>query len=1023
MRGAFYWALFLFFSFINLLKAQEFKNSITVFNEDGTIAYGASMLIDSEGFMWNATQEAVIKRIGEKSVYFPFEHPEHEKVGKVFLLEAVNGMIIGFSKFGCFTFNKKSGAFNWAYFYDDYFAPPIKDKNGNIWCITMRGNVSFCYTKEGSFLRFDHQKFLDSSNRKELNLRSLHPLNDGSLIAKSIQDKWYRISGDNVQLFADLTSETNGGKLSTFLVESGSLFAKNTSGIFHYKGGKYSYVYLTEIDRHLIYLPYDSSSTLHEITHYHSSSAKENDTSAILISGDIIELLKVTKNKMLTVKKAFPNLGVVNNNFLQRRADRLWISSSGTLIAIPLENHVQNYKLLNRSGDRIAHFNTRSIAKTANGDLYFLQNASGIFKLKKETNTFQEVPLKPLNSQSKMIGLYGFYQHNDSILIGYGWRPEIVKIHLKNNTFSEIKLPTTDINYAINDAQLFDENTLLLFGGSSILSVDLKTYTVKRLEDLEAHFGPSQNIHTAYIDQEKQLLWLGMYRDDGLYRIDLTSNTLIHFHTESKKMPLLSNNINAIYPDGDTILWIGTHNGLQKVDRQNLTTLDTYTNEDGLKNDHIVTITGNEQDLWFGTYNGLVVLHKEKGTFQTFSQDENFPDFEYNRKSVLNVNSDSLFFGGMNSLIKINPKEPLFQRKINKIFLTKITYYDNEQEKDVTTHLNLDKLNTINIPYKQNYLFLSFAINEIFDHSKVNYRYRIKGINNDWVSIGNTEELFLQGIESGDYELQIQGFNTSNEPTNILTYTLCIDRPFYMKISFYLLCAFVLISGFTTYIFYQKREFFRDRTLHELEAKSSQAQMLPHFTFNTINCIQSVMLTKGEMEANKVIVAYSKLLRHTLDVFHSDLISLKDELHYINAYLSVEKLRAHFTFFVNVDENIDPNKWLIPSMMFQPLVENAIKHGIIPKKDEGILQVSFRIANEVLIGEVIDNGIGIEASQKLKKQTKESYNSRATKILEERIYLFNKVYAKKIHFEIQDLHNNSGETGTKSILRIPLLTH
>lgn len=1016
------WFLVVFLICYQFICAQNSESSISVFNADGTIAYGASILIDSEGFVWNTTQESLIKRIGNKSIYFPYDHPKYEKLGIVRLKEAKNGKIIGFSKFGCFVFDKQKETLNWKYFYDDYFVNPIKDELGNIWSITMKGDLSFCYTHEGDFLQFDHSRFLQQSNLKELNLRLLYALEDGTLAAKSMYDVWYKIKGDTVTILKSLTTKTKGGKWSTFLVKNNTVFKENTSGFFTYKGQKYPYQYLSEINRHLLYLPYDSAAYLHYIYHKQYHTVNNNDTDLVLVSNKIVELIQVLPNNQFKVKEAINMASLINNFTLQEQEDRLWVSHNGILEAIPIQNHVQKYFFYDHSGNQLSDINARSITKTKNGDIYFLQNNAGIFKLKEHTNTFQEIQFTSGKIRSSLVGLYGFYTLNDSILIGYGWRPEILKIDIKNHTFHEIKAPTKDVNYAINDVQLLDQNTLLLFGGSSILALDLKNYRIKNLPNLEAFLKPDQNIHTAYLDTKKNVLWLGMHRDGGLYRMNMTTYEVQHFHTESIKMPLIHNNINVMYPDGDDILWIGTQKGLQKIDTKKQIVLETYTRSTGLKNDHIVSITSNDTYLWFGTFNGLVALHKKEGTFQTFSQDDSFPDFEYNRKSILNISEDSLFFGGMKSIIKINPKESLFSRKRNKLFLTKINYYDNALEEDITTQLNLDALKVINVPYRENYLFLSFSINEIFDNDKVSYRYKILGINDQWVEIGNTGELFLQGIKSGDYKLQIQGFNASNEPTNILEYDLCIDRPFYMKLWFYALCALFLISGFTTYIFYQKNEFSKAQAMHELEAKSSQAQMLPHFTFNTINCIQSVMLTQGEKEANKVIVAYSKLLRHTLDVFHTDLISLKDEISYIRAYLSVEKLRAHFSFSVAVDPDIDTRHWLIPSMMFQPLIENAIKHGIIPKKEAGTLQVSFHITQEVLVGEVIDNGIGRQASQELKNQKKETHTSWATKILEERIYLFNKVYAKKIHFEIQDLNSESYETGTKAILRIPLLT-
>ena len=174
-----------------------------------------------------------------------------------------------------------------------------------------------------------------------------------------------------------------------------------------------------------------------------------------------------------------------------------------------------------------------------------------------------------------------------------------------------------------------------------------------------------------------------------------------------------------------------------------------------------------------------------------------------------------------------------------------------------------------------------------------------------------------------------------------------------------------------------------------MEAKALRAQMNPHFMFNALNGLQSTMILKGEREANKYLGSFSKLLRSSLDMSNSDTISLAEEIDYLNAYLNLEKLRQarELTGEIKViPEDLEIEDIQIPCMLFQPIIENAIMHGLSPKRDgDATIDVLFTEEHGQLVGSVIDNGIGREAAAKLKEKNRKNHKSWATHIMKERI--------------------------------------
>lgn len=223
---------------------------------------------------------------------------------------------------------------------------------------------------------------------------------------------------------------------------------------------------------------------------------------------------------------------------------------------------------------------------------------------------------------------------------------------------------------------------------------------------------------------------------------------------------------------------------------------------------------------------------------------------------------------------------------------------------------------------------------------------------------------------------------------------------------------------------YQQRQAYKNQ-LARLETKALIAQMNPHFIFNTLNGIQSTMVLKGEEEANKYIGIFSGLLRKTLDMSALQNVKLSEEIDYLKNYIILQELRLNYpintTYIVGDELDVDLSE--IPALMVQPLVENAILHGISPLKKQGELTIIFKRIKDCLVAEVIDNGIGRKAAQRKKAliSIRDSKYPTASKILQERIDIYNYVHETNSEFILEDRLDDGEVIGTKATLKIPQL--
>ena len=207
----------------------------------------------------------------------------------------------------------------------------------------------------------------------------------------------------------------------------------------------------------------------------------------------------------------------------------------------------------------------------------------------------------------------------------------------------------------------------------------------------------------------------------------------------------------------------------------------------------------------------------------------------------------------------------------------------------------------------------------------------------------------------------------------------------------------------------------------KISLQSLRREMNPHFIFNSLNSVNQFIAQNKEIEANKFLTSYSSLMRNMMENSSKDFIPIQKEIDQLKKYLDLEHLRFNdkFDFEIFIDETIDTDSLLIPNMLIQPHLENAIWHGLRYKEIKGFLKLSFFYKKKTIEIIIEDNGIGIKKSKELKTENQKLHKSIGLTNINERIALLNDLYHVSITCEIND---NKNLEGTIIKLIIPQLT-
>ncbi len=285
---------------------------------------------------------------------------------------------------------------------------------------------------------------------------------------------------------------------------------------------------------------------------------------------------------------------------------------------------------------------------------------------------------------------------------------------------------------------------------------------------------------------------------------------------------------------------------------------------------------------------------------------------------------------------------------------------------DVTDH-TVQTSDLLTLPSPNNNLILLLGA-KIYHKEQVQYelsrdgRIVIPWKENDY----DNSFIWLKDNEPGAYRLKIR---YAIQPTHVKEYRFVVEPTWYQSRNFRIMSGIILLvvvgAIYLLFLFIRQKQKSRrelaNKTKLQLELKTIYAQLNPHFVFNALGSIQSLINKRNIEGANSYLSDFARLMRESLTNSNREEISLHEEIQGLETYLRLEQLRFGFKYRIIVDKTINPYDSGIPALLLQPLVENAVKHGVSALGKDGQIDIRFDRTSDIMIVGIADNGKGFVA--------------------------------------------------------------
>lgn len=524
----------------------------------------------------------------------------------------------------------------------------------------------------------------------------------------------------------------------------------------------------------------------------------------------------------------------------------------------------------------------------------------------------------------------------------------------------------------------------------------------------------NKRAYTTYYSEKSKTSYIGYV--DNLVRLDSDLKPIVIKHEESDILAI------SITETADGTIWVGTFkNGVFAIKGNNV--IGHYNVISGLLSNEIEYIQSDDDQLWIATSKGLQLFDSKSQKFKNLTKSDGILSYKI---SGIEVQDNRVVIASNKGLFSFDKYRVFKSPATSNIYFENVEV--NEQPIKFSEDLSLD--------YYQNAIKFSFNVNGLLFNKNGKYNYRLLGYNSKWVTTATGEtSVKYNSLPAGNYTFQVQPiFDLATNDNEILNLKFSIEKPFW-KTWWFTLTIAILVLGSTVLYFrikIKKKEQQRkleikqlslDNELIALKLENLRSQMNPHFIFNALNSIQEYIVLNQKKLASEYLGKFADLIRIYLNHSTKGKITLQEEITCLEMYLELEKLRfedkLHYT--ISTSGSLHADQIFIPTMLIQPYVENALKHGLLHRKSNRVLNINFFINDETNLVRciIMDNGVGREQAEKFKARSYKNHESFATKATENRLALLNYGKENQVGVIITDLFDNDQPTGTQVDIKIP----
>ncbi len=467
----------------------------------------------------------------------------------------------------------------------------------------------------------------------------------------------------------------------------------------------------------------------------------------------------------------------------------------------------------------------------------------------------------------------------------------------------------------------------------------------------------------------------------------------------------------TIHLTGDTILVATSYRGLFLIHEDQV--IRHFTKGDGLISNSIRELIKSEDgSCWLGTDAGIQQFRVKGESIKMLMELRPETGYPFNLVKRLAIFGNRLLVATESSLYRVPISlTPDAGVQCNRLEVAKVSSHDRKVEPDEDgVFIFPPDFGTI-IVELSNVCFVNSG-----SHAK---RYRIADIDTNWTTI-LSNRVVVQGVPAGNYEVELQVMDlTGRWRESEESARIKVLHPFYLRWWFILTVLLLLGSGAGA-LLYQRTVMVANKSrfqmgLSEAKNRALGAQLNPHFLYNVLNTVGGSVARNNVPESLEVIGKFSSLMRMVFHNSQSDLISLEAELIAVESYIELELVRLEYRFDFELINTVDEyESLLVPPLLLQPILENAIWHGIAESDDPGHLELEVKQEDQLLCLSIKNTGKAAETD--LMEHVGKGRNS-SLKLIKERLLLLKKIYGSSAQLSF----SSSDKWSTVATFKLPLV--
>lgn len=620
----------------------------------------------------------------------------------------------------------------------------------------------------------------------------------------------------------------------------------------------------------------------------------------------------------------------------------------------PFRKYVPKFNTNSISGSIV-----RELVKDSNGNLWIGTEDAGLNKLNLKTGEFTNFnPLKNKSSELSYHNIHGILPDGDKLWVG---------------TF-EHGLDVIDItsgkllnHYGVGNKGgltsnfVFDLHKNLKGEILAITTSGIQVYNAQKDQFVPYPEVTENLFYNGMLELSEGKFWVGSYRS-GLFYFDTAKGEKHNYKYDNEDPHSISSNaINDIFKDSRGRIWITTENGLNLF-RPETNDFERFNVKNGFPSNVVYSILEDEKvRLWISSSNGLIRFHPDSMGIQVFTKANGLSTDQFNYKSAFQDADGTMYFGCVDGMISFHPNDFINNIYTPPLVLTELKVNNKTVEvsqKNSPLNTSISYLENLSLTHKESYFSVSFAALSYYAPQMASYWYQLKGLNDNWIELNESQTVYFTKLPPGDYTLKYKALNNNGSWSYGKDLKIKISPPFWGSTTAYIL--YVLICGIIIYLiirnYHQRTAEKNERKLRQLNNKKEKEvyQAKIEFFTNVAHEIRTPLtLIKSPLEKILKSENQSSFLKENLAIMSKNTTRLLDLVNQLLDFRRTEIEDIKLTF---VKTDLIPLVKHTLSRFSQAIQERSLEVCIQMPQDELYANIDKEAFKKIL-SNLINNAI------------------------------------------------------------------